>query len=168
MSGQHTLDRRALLLVGREVIGDRDTPDHQDCAVDVNLTDHIGPDLLGAGRDMARFQRAGKRAQQSPTCGRDQVVQRRGVRMRDIGREAVVGGNLAMNAKEDRFWLSRQVRPADRALDPFHFDARCVSSSGHVVRSFHSGRQGAPFKEAGRPMMQSHQASGSLTSTYPR
>ena len=62
MGGQHTFDRRALLLVGREVIGDRDAPDHQDFAVDVNLTDHIGPDLLGAGRDMARFQRAGKRA----------------------------------------------------------------------------------------------------------
>ena len=62
MAGQHALDRLAVLLVCHEVIGDRDALDHEHFAVEVDLAGHIGPDLLGAGRDMARFQRAGKRA----------------------------------------------------------------------------------------------------------
>ena len=62
MAGQHALDRLALRLVRHKVIGDRDALDHEHFAVEVDLAGHIGPDLLGAGRDMARFQRAGKRA----------------------------------------------------------------------------------------------------------
>jgi hypothetical protein len=48
---------------------------------------------------LTRFQRAGKGARQSPARGRDHVVQRRGARRKVVGADAIVLGDLGMDAE---------------------------------------------------------------------
>jgi hypothetical protein len=57
--------------------------------------------------DLTRLQRAGKRARQSPSSCRNDVVERGRVRRVVLGPHSIVLGNLGMNPENHRLTLGR-------------------------------------------------------------
>jgi hypothetical protein len=110
---------------GRELqlIGDVNAPDDQDFAILFNLPLCLRKKPAFAGRDPARFQRAAEGARQSTGCGSHQVIEGGGMRLVHGHIRTVVGSDLVVNPKLDRFRLGRQVSAAVRAFHPFNTDS---------------------------------------------
>ena len=76
---EHPLDGGPLGLVGGQPVGDVDTPDDQDLAVQLDLTDRVCLETTASGGDAARLQRAPEGPGQSAGGRGHQVVQGGGV-----------------------------------------------------------------------------------------
>ena len=99
-----------------------------------HFTDDIRAQLSAACVDLARLQRAAKRAEQSTRGGRDNVIERRGVRFGERGGiDFVMVRDSAVDAECDRLHFAGQTRDAQRSLDAID-----VSSGG--VDHFRHGR----------------------------
>jgi hypothetical protein len=61
------------------------------------------------GRNFARFQRAAKSTGQSAGGGCDNVIQRGGMRLVNLGVDAVMRCDLGMNAEQNRFIFLGQI-----------------------------------------------------------
>jgi hypothetical protein len=116
-----------------QTIGHDDALDDQRLVLEDNLADRLDVEVILANLDMTRFQRAGKGARQSPAGGRDHVVQRGGAGWKVARGDAVMLGDLGMDAERHRLLFGRQVRqplgPA-QALDP---NPGRVGNPGHMV-----------------------------------
>ena len=77
MNFVHALSVRSPFLGDGEAIIDPDPFDHQDAVVGFDLADRLDLVALRIYVDLTRFQRAGKRARQSPAGRGDDVVERR-------------------------------------------------------------------------------------------
>ena len=86
-----------------EAHGDVDAADHQDSFLGFHLSGYLGRQAPVAGVNLARFQRASKRAHHSTGgCG-DNVIESRGVRFLERPRiNLVMLGDGSVNAKSHR------------------------------------------------------------------
>jgi hypothetical protein len=80
-------------------VGHDDALDDQGLVLEDDLADRLDVEVILANVDVTRLQRAGKGARQSPARGRDHVVQRGGARRKVVGRDAVMLGDLGMDAE---------------------------------------------------------------------
>ncbi len=80
----------ALCRLELQVVPHVDAADDQHLAVQLDLAGRFRGQPTLAGGDPARLQRATKGSRQSPRGGRDDVVQRGGVRLVDAGVHAIV------------------------------------------------------------------------------
>ena len=71
----HALDSISHVVWRGEAHGDVDAADHQDSFLGFHLPCHVGRQAPVAGIDLARFQRASKRANHSTGGGRNNIVQ---------------------------------------------------------------------------------------------
>jgi hypothetical protein len=124
-------------------VGHDDALDDQRLVLKNDLADRYDAEIIRVNIDVTRFQRAGKGARQSPARGRDDIVQRRRARGKVVGADAVVLGDLGVDAEGHGVHLGGEVSqplgPA-QALDP---DTRGIGDLGHVgllwFLAFHSG-----------------------------
>lgn len=101
----NTFDRLSRRIGSNAEFVDNVNPfDDQDVLLELYIAGHVGGQLLDA--DLARSQRAGKRAGKSPACGGDDVVERGGVLFEFAGGDPVVFGNRSVQSEADRFLLS--------------------------------------------------------------
>lgn len=87
--------------------GDVDPPDHEDPVLHFHLPDSYRFQLVTRRTDPARLQRAPKGAEQSTAGGRDEVVDRRGVRVWHVSLDTVVTGDCAVRAETHRLGFRR-------------------------------------------------------------
>ena len=87
--------------------GNRDPLAHEYLVLGFYLTRHVGVEAVRVNGNLARYQRTSEGPEQSATGCCDQVVERAGMGLFHIGRDAVVLGNLAVDSKEDRFFFGR-------------------------------------------------------------
>lgn len=93
-----------------EGVGNMNAPDDQNLVLSYNLTTNFGRKIPPADRDLTRFQRAGKGADQSATGRCYYIIQ--GGCMRDLdilGLAPVVFGYCAMCTKTNRLRFCRQI-----------------------------------------------------------
>ena len=76
-----------------------DPLDHQHLVLGLYLSHGVGVEALPVEGNLTRCQRAGKGAEQSAAGRRNQVVERRRVRLLVLGRDAVVLSDPAMHPK---------------------------------------------------------------------
>jgi hypothetical protein len=76
--------------------------DHQDPVLGFDFADGLGDQPCIRRIDVAGFQRASEGTGESAGCRRNNVVERCRVRLQDIGRNLVVLGDCAVNAKGHR------------------------------------------------------------------
>jgi hypothetical protein len=90
----HALGVGPAILGDPEAIADADALDHQDTILDLDLTDRLNVVAVRIDFDLARFQRAGEGAGQSPASRGHDIVKRGRVRRILPGLHAVVLGHL--------------------------------------------------------------------------
>jgi hypothetical protein len=114
-----------------------DAPYDQHIVFFLDFADRLGAEATFARRNFARLQRAAKGAGQSTGGGGHQVVERGGVRVRLGGANAVLGGDLRMDAKENWFCFRRQIGPAEWTFDTLDAHVGTVDDGiAHGVPSF--------------------------------
>jgi hypothetical protein len=84
-----------------------------------NLPDRFHLVGVSLDFDLARFQRPGEGAGESPARGRDDVVERRRAGRKVRWRNAVVLRHLGVNPKCDRGLFGREVSQPLRTSKPF-------------------------------------------------
>jgi hypothetical protein len=105
--------------------------DHEHAVLDLDLAGCLADQPSLARVDLAGFQRASEGAGQSAGCGGDDVVER-GRSFSFAGcRNAVVVGDLVVNAEVDGVGLAREVRPSQRAANALDSNARDVLHVTH-------------------------------------
>jgi hypothetical protein len=102
--------------------------DNQHISVFFNFPSCLRSQITLTGRYFARFQRAAKGAGQSAGRSGNDIIQRGGMGLVDLRVNAVMLGNLGMNAKPHRFIFLGQIRATQRAFDPFNFYLGCVDN----------------------------------------
>ena len=130
VDSQHPLYLLAIFLVGSEAECLLDPLHHQNPFLSLYLPHRVGVEVIEG--NPTRFQRAPKSAEQSAACSRDEVVECSVVRFHLFGRDAVVLGDLAVDAEEDGLFLDREIRTADPALHRLHPHPRDVGYSAHA------------------------------------
>jgi hypothetical protein len=108
-----------------------DPLDHEDTVFGLDLADRVGDESSLSRADLTRLQRASEGAGQSAGGGRDDVVKRRSVLGLAAARNAVVVGDLVVNAEGDRVALARYKRAAKRAAHALDPNPRVVTDLGH-------------------------------------
>jgi hypothetical protein len=109
----NTFDRLSRRIGSNAEFVDNVNPlDDQDVFLELYIASHVGGQLLDA--DLARSQRAGKRARESPACGSDDVVERGGVLWEFAGSDPVVFGNRSVQSEADGLLLSGEPSQPDR------------------------------------------------------
>jgi hypothetical protein len=98
-----------------------------DLAYDFNV---IG---LRVDFDLTRLQRAGKGARQSPASRCNDVIERRRVRRKLVGLNAVMFGDFGVHSEGDGLLLGGQIGKSLRATEAFYLHARDVRDLGHLV-----------------------------------
>jgi len=90
-------------------------PDDQDLVLGDDIATHFGSKIPPADRDLTRFQRAGKSANQSAAGCCNHIIQCGCMRHLDVLAPAsVVFCDRAMSAEQDRFRFRRQVGEPDK------------------------------------------------------
>jgi hypothetical protein len=108
----HAFGVRATVLRHRQPVAHRDALQHEHAVAVEHLAGRLDLETLGIDVDLTRLQRAGERAGQSPAGRRYHIVQRGRARGELVGRDAVVLGDLCVDAEGDRFGLGGQVGQA--------------------------------------------------------
>jgi hypothetical protein len=122
---QHPLYLLAVFLVGGEMESLLDPPHHQTLVLRLYLPYGVGIEVVEG--NLTRCQRTPEGAERSAAGRRDEVVERGVMRLPLFGRVAVVFGDLAVDAEEDRLFLDGQIgaaHPAIHRLDPHPRDVR--------------------------------------------
>lgn len=117
--------------VGLQLIDDVDAFEDQHLVLDLDLAAHLGGQPALAGIDVARLQRTCQGAGESAACGGDQVIDRRGVRRRDLWADAVVLGDGAVHAERHGARLGGQISKSQRPDLSFDSDLGDVGDVGH-------------------------------------
>jgi hypothetical protein len=110
----NAFDRLAMFRRSVEVVDDVDPSDDEHALFGFDLPGDVRLQAAAAGVDLARLQRAPKGAGQSPSRGGHDVVQRRRVRLRHVGTDAVPSGDGSMHAEANGRCLGRQMRESQR------------------------------------------------------
>jgi hypothetical protein len=92
----------------------------------LDLASNLAGELVIAGVDLTRLQRASERTAQSTARGRHDVVERGRARRVSVWRDLVVSCHLGVNSEHDWFVLGRQVGEPYRTLLALDSDARSV------------------------------------------
>jgi hypothetical protein len=112
-----------------QTILDMDSLDDQNFVLDLDFSRDFRGEIALGQLNAARLQRASQGAGQSPAgCG-DDIVESRGARWKPLGIDAVVFGDLGMDAEESRFFLGGEIGPADRTPDPFDSNSGGVNDA---------------------------------------
>lgn len=117
----HALNRFTRLGRSLQVVDDVNASYDQDLILRLYLARHLRRQALAARVDLARLQRAPEGSRESTASGGNDVIERRGVRLRDLRAHAVVFGDRAVHAERDRLALGGQMGETQRppfALDP--------------------------------------------------
>jgi len=85
---------------------------------------------IGSGRNLTRFQRAGKCAEQSPADSRDDVVERREHLLIRLDTIEVLDG--AVDAESNRLLKGLDDGLSDRTSDPLDTDSTGIDVVSHV------------------------------------
>jgi hypothetical protein len=101
VEAKHSFGSFAFVRGDFEMIGHMDTLDHQNVAILLDLAACFRGQKTGAGRNLARFQRAAKGARQSAGRGGYHIVEGRGVGFVNLGINAIMCGDLGMDSKKD-------------------------------------------------------------------
>jgi len=107
-----------VVLISGKVEGDVDALNYEYLTLGLYLPGGIGVEVVEG--NVTRCQRASEGPEQSAAGRRDQVVERAGMGLFNIGRDTVVLGNLAVDTKEDWVLFRRHVSSANLALDRLH------------------------------------------------
>jgi hypothetical protein len=107
-----------VVLISGKVEGDVDALNYEYLTLGLYLPGGIGVEVVEG--NVTRCQRASEGPEQSAAGRRDQVVERTGMGLFNIGRDAVVLGDLAVDTEEDRLLFRRNVSTTDLALDRLH------------------------------------------------
>ena len=124
-----SLDRLAMTIRRSQVVNDANAFDDQDLLLELDFANSVSGQLFDL--DLARYQRAGKSARQSARRRRDDVVERRRMRLVSICTDAVVFCDSAMEPKPDRFLLSWQPSQPNRSSFTFNAHFRPVNDVTH-------------------------------------
>jgi hypothetical protein len=107
-----------VVLISGKVEGNSVALNYEYLTLGLYLPGGIGIKVVeGSG---ARWQRASEGPEQSAAGCRYQVVERAGMGLFYIGRDAVVLGDLTVDTKVDRLFFRRDVGTTDFALDRLH------------------------------------------------
>ena len=87
--------------------GNRDPLAHERLILGLYLPRQVCVEAVRVKGNLARYQRASEGPEQSSTGCCDQVVERAGMGLFHISRDAIVLGNLAVDSKEDRVFFGR-------------------------------------------------------------
>jgi hypothetical protein len=114
-------------------------PHDQDIVLFLDFANRLRDEATFPRSNLARLQRAPEGAGQSTGGGGHEIVKRRGVRVRLGGTDAIVGGDLRMDAKKHRLALCRQIRPAERPFDTL--DAHEGTVDDRIVHGLSSNQE---------------------------
>ena len=103
-------------------IHDVDPLQHQHAAVCFDLATHLRHQLAVARIDVTRLQRASEGAQQSTASRCDHVIDGRSMRLRDVGRNAVMFGDRSMHAEAYGLCLGWHIRQSQGPTNTLDFD----------------------------------------------
>jgi len=108
-----------------------DAPDNQYIFLQFNFTHGFGYQAIMRSSDVTRFQRASESAGQSTSGSRDDVVQRRGVRLQHGQWNLIVLSDGAVDAEYHRRFFCGQVGFSNRSLHPFDSNFGTIDNLGH-------------------------------------
>jgi hypothetical protein len=132
---EHTAGGVVVLLGQRDPVRDGDAADHQHAVDVLDLADRFGLVAFRIDLDSTRLQRARVRARQSAAGGRHDVVERRRARWDGARGDAVVLGDLVVDAERDRLFLGREVGQALGSTLAGDANTRDIGGIGHAVRN---------------------------------
>jgi hypothetical protein len=136
MNVVHSLGFGSSFLGDCESIVDSDPLDHEHPVVGLDLPGRLNLVALRIDLDLTRLQRACKRAGQSATGRRNDIVKRRRVR-RVLGWiDPVVLGYLGVNPERDGSLLCRKVRKPLGPAEPLDPDSRDIGDFSHRARHY--------------------------------
>ena len=107
-----------VVLISGKVEGNVDALNYEYLTLGLYLPGGIGVEVIEG--NVTRCQRASEGPKQSAAGHRDQVVERAGMGLFNIGRDTIVLGDLAVDTKEDRLLFRRHVSSTDLTLDRLH------------------------------------------------
>jgi hypothetical protein len=107
--------------------------DHQHTILVLDLAASLARQPALARIDATRFQRAPERASQSAGRRSDDVIERRRPLSVAAPRDAVMVGDLVVDAEPDRLVRPGKLGAAQRAADPLDADPRDIDNLGHVA-----------------------------------
>jgi hypothetical protein len=136
---QHTLYLLAVLLVGGEVESLLDPPEDENLLLRLYLPHRVGVEVLEG--NLTRCQRASKGAEQSPAGSSYQIIEGGVVCLLLFWRDAVVLGDLTVDAEQHRLFLDGEIGAAHLALHRFHPHPRDVGYLGHAHLLSSAARQ---------------------------
>jgi hypothetical protein len=110
---------------------DVDPFDDQDLPFELDLSGRLANEEPFTGRNLTRLQRASEGSGQSTRCGRDHVVEGRGVLFILPRLRAVVSGDRPVCPEPDRMGLGWEPSPAHWTLHPLDADLGTISNVGH-------------------------------------
>jgi hypothetical protein len=128
----HALYGLAILLLSGEMESLLDPLEHEHFIFRLYLSNRVSVEALPVKGNLTRCQRAGEGAEQSAARCCDQVIESARVRLLLVERDAIVLGDLAMNAEGDRLFLRRNVRQPNLALNRLELDSRDVGYVSHL------------------------------------
>ena len=108
-----------------------DAPDDQYVFLKFNFTYCFGYEAIIRGIYVTRFQRASEGAGKSTSGGRDDVIERRGVRFQNAWRNLVVLSDSPVDSEYHRRYFCRQVCFSNRSLHPFDSNFGTIDNLGH-------------------------------------
>lgn len=129
----HALDLVSPFRSHGQSIADVDAFDHQHPVLGLNLPGRLDFVALRVDFDLARLQRAGEGAGQSPPGSGHHVVERGCVRRVILGAHAIVLGNLGVNPERHRLRLGRKVGETLRAAETFNPHPGDVGNLAHCA-----------------------------------
>jgi hypothetical protein len=149
---QHPLYLLAILFVGGETKHLPDPLEDENLPLGLYLPHRLGVEVMEG--NPTRCQRAPKGAEQSPAGRRDEVIEGGVVRLLLFSRDAVVLGDLAVDAEQHRLFLDGEISAAYLAFHRLNPHPRDVGYSGHaLLLSSRPGYQSiqASLKRPGKP-----------------
>ena len=120
-----------MLALGFQFEGRVNAADDEDVILGFNFTDGLRDQTGIRCINLTRLQRASEGAGESTSGGGDDVVERGGVRIKDVRRDLVMFGDRAMHAEQHGRGLGGQPGPTERALEALDLDVRAVNDVGH-------------------------------------
>ena len=129
----HPLDDLGIDPLGAELVVHVNAPDHQDLAVELDLTGRFADEFPSACIYPARLQRAPEGPRQSPTGGGNHVVEGRRVGGEVFGRHTIVSRYLRVHTERDGFVSAGQLCLAQRTAMPKDSHSRGVDHVSHCL-----------------------------------
>jgi len=117
VKAQHALGSLAFGRIDFQVVTHMNAPENQHLAVQLNFARRFRREPTFASRNPARFQRAAECPGESTGGGSYDIIERGGMRLGDIGADAIVLGDFGMDAEANWLCLHGQIRATQRPFD---------------------------------------------------